>query len=301
MAGSLSSFGRRAFAEQTVTLEVRHVRYNPVSAAIVLTGGTLTHDFELFPIGDSRATAAQPVDPNGPPPGQRATIVSVRPTVDSTAFDELAGPTDFVSALAGRVVGLDVTSASVTGGSALAILRGYHSILGNTQPLFVLDGVPLENTSFVVPGQAFGSGGFDYGSPIQGIEPSEVATVQVLRGPAAAIWGGRAANGVILITTRGGRGLSGFEVSASQNASSESALRLPAFQNAYGQGLNGQFSFFSTARAAARTTASRRTGAQPFRGRRSPRRVSRFRDSETYGPGSRVRATSRTFSAAVRR
>jgi TonB-dependent SusC/RagA subfamily outer membrane receptor len=66
----------------------------------------------------------------------------------------------------------------------------------------------------------------------------------VLRGPAAAIWGGRAANGVILITTRGGRGLSGFEVSASQNASSESPLRLPAFQNAYGQGLNGQFSFF---------------------------------------------------------
>ncbi len=66
----------------------------------------------------------------------------------------------------------------------------------------------------------------------------------MLRGPAAAIWGGRAANGVILITTRGGRGLSGFEVSASQNASSESPLRLPAFQNAYGQGLNGQFAFF---------------------------------------------------------
>jgi TonB-dependent SusC/RagA subfamily outer membrane receptor len=229
---------------QTVTLEARHVRYNPVSTAIVLTGGTLTHDFELFPVGDSRGTTIQPVDLNGPPPGQRATIVSVRPTVDSTSFDELAGPTDFVSALAGRVVGLDVTSASATGGSALAILRGYHSILGNTQPLFVLDGVPLENTSFLVPGQAFGSGGFDYGSPIQGIEPAEVATVQVLRGPAAAIWGGRAANGVILITTRGGRGLSGFEVSASQNASSESPLRLPAFQNAYGQGLNGQFSFF---------------------------------------------------------
>jgi TonB-dependent SusC/RagA subfamily outer membrane receptor len=229
---------------QTVTLEARHVRYNPVSVGIALTGGTLTHDFELFPVGDSRGATAQPVEANGPAPGQRATIVPAPATVDSTAFDELAGPTDVVSALAGRVVGLDVTSASVTGGSAVAILRGYHSILGNTQPLFVLDGVPLENTSFVVPGQAFGTGGFDYGSPIQMIEPAEIASVQVLRGPAAAIWGGRAANGVILITTRGGRGLSGFEVSASQNASSESLLRLPSFQNAYGQGLNGQYSFF---------------------------------------------------------
>jgi TonB-dependent SusC/RagA subfamily outer membrane receptor len=232
---------------QTVTLEARHVRYNPASVGIALTGGTLTHDFELFPVGDSRGATVQTAEASGPAPGQRATIEPVRPTVDSTAFDELAGPTDFVSALAGRVVGLDVTSASATGGSAVAILRGYRTILGNTQPLFVLDGVPLENTSFVVPGQAFGTGGFDYGSPIQGIEPAEIASVQVLRGPAAAIWGGRAANGVILVTTRGGRGLSGFEVSASQNASSESVLRLPTFQNAYGQGLNGQFSFFDGA------------------------------------------------------
>jgi TonB-dependent SusC/RagA subfamily outer membrane receptor len=229
---------------QTVTLEARHVRYNPVTVGIALTGGTLTQDFELFPVGDSRGATVQPIDAGGPAPALRAIVVSARPTVDSTAFDELAGPTDFVSALAGRVVGLDVTSASATGGSAVAILRGYHTILGNTQPLYVLDGVPLDNTSFVVPGQAFGTGGFDYGSPIQGIEPAEIASVQVLRGPAAAIWGGRAANGVVLITTRGGRGLSGFEVSASQNASSESALRLPSFQNAYGQGLNGQFSFF---------------------------------------------------------
>ena len=246
-AGSPSSFGRRAFAD-------RRSRSRRGTSATIPSARR-----SCLPAGRSRTTSScsrsatraarrfnrsTPTD-RRPASGRRSFPYAQR--VDSTAFDELAGPTDFVSALAGRVVGLDVTSASVTGGSALAILRGYHSILGNTQPLFVLDGVPLENTSFVVPGQAFGSGGFDYGSPIQGIEPSEVATVQVLRGPAAAIWGGRAANGVILITTRGGRGLSGFEVSASQTASSESALRLPAFQNAYGQGLNGQFSFFDGA------------------------------------------------------
>ncbi len=244
---------------QTVALEARHVRYNPATVSIVLNGGTLTQDFELFPVGDSRGTtpAAQPATtsasktPNAagtPAPTPRvASLVVERPTLDSTAFDELAGPTDFVSALAGRVVGLDVTSASAVGGSSVAILRGYHSVLGNTQPLYVVDGVPLENTNFVAPGQPFGTGGFDYGSPIQSIEPAEIASVQILRGPAAAIWGGRAANGVILITTRGGRGFSGFEVSASQNASSETALKLPSFQNAYGQGLNGQYSFFDGA------------------------------------------------------
>jgi TonB-dependent SusC/RagA subfamily outer membrane receptor len=229
---------------QTVTLEARHARYNPESAPITLAGGTLSHDFEMFPVGDSRGTvaSAQPVDPSAGP-GPRATI-GVKPTLDSTAFEELPGPTDFVSALAGRVAGLDVTSGTAAGGSSLAILRGYHSVLGNTQPLYVVDGVPLENTNYVTPGQPFGTGGFDYGSPIQTLEPSEIASVQVLSGPAAAIWGGRAANGVVLITTKGGRGLTGFEVSASQNASSETALRLPSFQNSYGQGLNGQYAFF---------------------------------------------------------
>jgi TonB-dependent SusC/RagA subfamily outer membrane receptor len=238
---------------QKVTLEARHVRYNVETVSITLTGGTLTQDFELFPVGDSRSVAAgqpaagQPADPNAQGPGPRAAVVVARPTLDSTAFEQLPGPTDFVSALAGRVVGLDVTTAAPLGGSSVAILRGYHSVLGNTQPLFVVDGVPMENTNFVPPGQPFGTGGFDYGSPIQSIEPSEIASVQVLRGPDAAIWGGRAANGVILITTKGGRGLTGFEVSASQNASTETTLRLPSFQNAYGQGLNGQFSFFDGA------------------------------------------------------
>ena len=230
---------------QTVTLEARHVRYNPLSIPIVLTGGTLNRDFELFPVGDSRGTVADQSAPtNAAGPGPRASVAVAKPTLDSTAFAELPGPTDVVSALAGRVVGLDVTSGTATGGSSLAILRGFHTILGNTQPLYVLDGVPLENTNFVMAGQPFGTGGFDYGSPIQSIPPDEIATIQLLRGPAAAIWGGRGANGVVLITTRGGRGFSGFEVSASQNVSVESALRLPAFQNSYGQGLNGKYSFF---------------------------------------------------------
>jgi TonB-dependent SusC/RagA subfamily outer membrane receptor len=236
---------------QSVSLTARHVRYNPESFTVVLTGGMLEHDFELFPTGDSRSSTpsdlAGTTASAGTGPGRRVAGRPLASSLDSTAFDELAGPVDVVTALAGRIVGLDVTSAGSLGGSSLAILRGYHSILGTNQPLFVVDGIPLENTNFVTPGQPFGSGGFDYGRPIQDLEPSEIASIEVLRGPAAARYGGRGANGVILISTRSGRGLAGFEVSAGQNITAESPLRLPSYQNSYGQGLNGQYSFFDGA------------------------------------------------------
>lgn len=235
---------------QTVTLIARHVRYNPESVRISLTGGALQKDFQLLPVGESQPRAAEaatiPAQPVTAP--AVGAVSSTQPVVDSTAFDELAGPTDFVSALAGRVAGLNVTTASTLGGSAPVVLRGYHTIVGNTQPLFVLDGIPLENSTFSTPGQPFGTGGFDYGSPVQGINPTDIAQVTVLRGPAAAaLYGGRAANGVVLITTKNGRGISGFEVSAHQQFTGESLLRRPSYQNSYGQGLGGQFEFFNGA------------------------------------------------------
>lgn len=234
---------------QTVTLIARHVRYNPESVRISLVGGALQRDFQLMPVGESQPRAAD-VATIAPEPVAAPTVRAVPPqaVVDSTAFDELAGPTDFVSALAGRVAGLDVTTASTLGGSAPILLRGFHTIVGNTQPLFVLDGIPLENSTFSTPGQPHGTGGFDYGSPVQSINPTDIAAVSVLRGPAAAaLYGGRAANGVVLITTKSGRGISGLEVSAHQQFTGESPLRRPSYQNSYGQGLGGQFEFFNGA------------------------------------------------------
>jgi TonB-dependent SusC/RagA subfamily outer membrane receptor len=236
---------------QTVTLVARHVRYNPESARIQLVGGSVEKDFQLVPATEAqpRAAEAATIAPE-PTTGAAAGELSSASTVDSTAFDELAGPTDFVSALAGRVAGLSVTSASTLGGSAPVVLRGYRTIAGNTQPLFVLDGIPLENSTFVTPGQPYGTGGFDYGSPVQGINPTDIAEVTVLRGPdAAARYGGRAANGVVLITTKNGRGISGFEVSGHQQYTADSPLRLASYQNSYGQGLNGEFEFFNGAGA----------------------------------------------------
>jgi TonB-dependent SusC/RagA subfamily outer membrane receptor len=236
---------------QTVNLEARHVRYNVESTPITLMGGSLQKDFELSPAGEPRAAATGASSSSGPVDVQPVATprAAVRAEiVDSSAFEETAGPVDFVSALAGRVAGLNVTSAQTLGGSAPIVLRGYHSILNGAQPLFVVDGIQIENSTFATSGQAFGSGGFDYGNPIQNLNPADVATIAVLRGPAAAaLYGGRAANGVLLITTKNGRGLSGLEISAGQQFTGESVLRLPSFQNAYGQGLGGKFEFFNGA------------------------------------------------------
>lgn len=153
---------------------------------------------------------------------------------------------DVVSGLAGRIAGVIVTTPSTMGGSAPIVVRGYRSIVNAVQPLFVVDGVPVENSMFVTPGQAFGSGGFDYGTPVQGLNPADIASVTVLRGAEAALlYGGRAANGVFLVTTKNGRGLSGLEISAAQQFTSDGVLRLPSFQNAYGQGLEGKFAYFN--------------------------------------------------------
>ena len=247
---------------QTITLVARHVRYNPESARIQLVGGSVEKDFQLAPVSEAQPRAAEAaMISNEPTIAPVVAEVSTQSTVDSTAFDELAGPTDFVSALAGRVAGLNVTSASTLGGSAPIVLRGYHTIIGNTQPLFVLDGIPLENSAFVTQGQPYGTGGFDYGSPVQGINPSDIAEVSVLRGPeAAARYGGRAANGVVLITTKNGRGISGLEVSAHQQYSADSPLRLPSFQNSYGQGLGGAFEFFNGAGAGVNDSVAQNWG-----------------------------------------
>jgi TonB-linked SusC/RagA family outer membrane protein len=149
-----------------------------------------------------------------------------------TAVPEL----NIVNALQGRAAGLHITDAGPTGGTARIVIRGASSIQGNNQPLFVVDGVPVDNSS---PRNA-GFGGIDYGNTVQDIDPANVASVSVLKGPnAAALYGARAANGAIVITTKSGRTSPGVTVSSS--FSTESPLRLPSYQNLYGQGFGGAF------------------------------------------------------------
>jgi TonB-dependent SusC/RagA subfamily outer membrane receptor len=252
---------------QMVTLTARFLRYRPESVRIRLVGGSLVQDFELHSSSDAPALSGTPrandsTQRTPASPGaiaaardeskaattvirrQASALASIR--VDSTAFMDVAGTTDLPSALAGRLAGAEVQSAATPGGSSSVVVRGPHTIIGSAQPLYVVDGIPLDNSNVTTLAQASGQGGFDYGSGIGDLNLEDVASVQLLRGPSAALqYGGRAANGVVLITTRSARGLNGFDVSASQQVSFESPLRVPEYQNTYGQGLHGLFSFFN--------------------------------------------------------
>jgi len=150
-----------------------------------------------------------------------------------------ARETNLINSLSGRLAGVQVTNSNgAPGASSRMIIRGASSIGSNNQPLFVVDGVPIDNSNF-------GSGtGVDYGNAAASINPDDVESINVLKGPsAAALYGSRGANGVVLITTKSGKGSKGIGVSFNTNTSFESVFRQPEWQNEYGQGAKGLFSY----------------------------------------------------------
>lgn len=163
--------------------------------------------------------------------------------VDGDRFSE-ARETNVVNSLSGRVAGVQVTnSSSGIGGSSRVIIRGESSLnINANQPLFVVDGVPISNS--LVGSSGAGGLEVDYGNSAGEINPDDIASVSVLKGPAAAaLYGSRAANGAILITTKTGKSKSGLGVTINSNTTFESTLTMPDWQNKYGQGNNGLFSF----------------------------------------------------------
>lgn len=162
--------------------------------------------------------------------------------VSSDAF--LTRPTNALSALSGAVSGLQViTSGGNMGGSSRITLRGINSITGNNQPLYIIDGVPLDNTDLNSTSTIDGNAGKDVGSTIQDINPDDIANVSVLKGPsAAALYGSRASNGVILITTKRGESENGkINIELNTGIELENIVRLPERQKLYGGGYNTSF------------------------------------------------------------
>jgi TonB-linked SusC/RagA family outer membrane protein len=155
-----------------------------------------------------------------------------------------ARETNLINSLAGKVAGVQITgNPSGIGSSSRITIRGERSLnINNNQPLFVVDGVPISN-------QYFGSSGrnnqdADYGNGAGFVNPDDVESMTILKGPAAAaLYGSRANNGVVVIKTKSGKGTRGIGVSLNSTLSFESPLRLPDYQNVYGQGLNGEFNF----------------------------------------------------------
>ena len=146
-----------------------------------------------------------------------------------------------INSLSGRVAGLNITSSSGgVGASSQIILRGQNSFTGNNAPLFVINGVPVDNS----PRNDSRSGSPNYGNPIADINPDDIASVSILKGPvAAALYGSRAQNGAILVTTKNGSGqkgkTGGLQVSLNMGVSMDKVLRLPKFQDKFGQGYWG--------------------------------------------------------------
>lgn len=158
-----------------------------------------------------------------------------------------ARETNFMAALAGRVAGVQIVgNPSGIGSSSRVTIRGERSLnISNNQPLYVVDGVPISNQYFGSTGGPSGRNqDVDYGNGAGFVNPDDIETMTVLKGPsAAALYGSRANNGVIVITTKSGKGTKGIGVSVNSTVSFEDPLRLPDYQNVYGQGLNGEFEF----------------------------------------------------------
>lgn len=149
-----------------------------------------------------------------------------------------AKESNLVDALAGKIAGVRVTNSQGSMGSSRVVIRGETSIAGNNQPLFVVDGIPVDNS------QLNSAGARDYANTISDINPEDIESMSVLKGPnAAALYGSRAAAGVILIKTKTGKSKKGIGIEINSNAVLESLLKLPVYQNAFGQGSEGQFSY----------------------------------------------------------
>ncbi len=150
------------------------------------------------------------------------------------------GTANVINSLSGRVAGVQVTTSSGNmGGSSRVLIRGINSISGNNQPLFIIDGTIIDNSDFNTNDAARGAGGYDYGNMAQDINPDDIANISVLKGAnAAALYGSRAANGVILITTKKGQQQKGKLIGVEFNTgvSFEQIAYLPDYQNDYGGG-----------------------------------------------------------------
>ena len=145
---------------------------------------------------------------------------------------------DVTSALAGKVAGVQISASSADPGTANSvIIRGFSSINGNNQPLYIVDGVPLQQTTSLSQGHEETFGG------ISNVNPNDIESMTVLKGAAAtAIYGSRAANGVIVITTKSGKKSDdrNFQITYDGSVQWRQVSTLPKFQNQFGQGWNGK-------------------------------------------------------------
>ncbi|HEV8381699.1 MAG TPA: SusC/RagA family TonB-linked outer membrane protein [Gemmatimonadales bacterium] len=226
-----------------LTLTARRIGYQTGTVQVDLSGPTVTQDIALVEGAielQGVVVTALGIE------REKGSLTYAAQSLNGEKLSDV--PTqNVVSALQGNVAGVQVTNSANPFGSARIVVRGSSSILGQNQPLIIVDGIPIDNSAASNTGYGGGSlGGYDVGNAASDISADNVASVTVLKGPnAAALYGSRAANGAIVYTTKSGKGApqQGFGVTATFGANMETPLRLPNYQNRYGQGFYGEFDF----------------------------------------------------------
>ena len=159
-----------------------------------------------------------------------------------------------INNLSGKVSGVQIRGNNNFGGSANFVIRGVSSLTGNNQPLFVIDGIPISNQINNTAAQRGGSTGYDYGNAASDINPEDIASINVLKGAAAsAIYGSRGANGVVIITTKKGKGETRVSINSSVTVGEIDRSTFIEYQDEFGAGygpyygapdFNGYFELF---------------------------------------------------------
>jgi TonB-linked SusC/RagA family outer membrane protein len=169
------------------------------------------------------------------------TLAYARQGVDKEGMVE-ARSANFINALSGRAAGVQVVNGSTPTGSNRVVIRGITSVTGNNQPLYVVDGVPLgDEQGDINMDVRGGTNNIDYGSPISHINPDDIESLEVLKGAnAAALYGSRASNGVILITTKKGVKSEGLGITINSNTQFTQNSEYPHYQYVYGHGRSGR-------------------------------------------------------------
>src|SRR5437667_7019813 len=232
-----------------VTLTARLIGFKTQSVQVSLTGSDVTQDIALEEGAielESKVVTALGIE------REQRSLSYAAQTLGGDRLSDVRS-NNVVSSLQGKVAGVQVTNSANPFGSARIVVRGASSILGQNQPLIIVDGIPIDNAA---PGNTgYGPqgtptpgnlGGSDIGNAASDLNADNIASVTVLKGPnAAALYGSRAANGAIVYTTKSGKGApqQGFGVTGTFGANMETPLRLPDYQNQYGQGFSGPFHF----------------------------------------------------------
>ncbi|KJD31172.1 membrane protein [Tamlana nanhaiensis] len=218
-------------SQSTATLVVSYVGY--ASKEVVFTGQT---SINVILAEDAEQLNEIVVTALGIKREKKSLTYSAQ-TVSTEELSE-ARSLNVANSLSGKVAGLNFsTSSSGVGSSSRITIRGNRSLTGNNQPLYVIDGVPMDNT---VSSPSTDIGGFTTFDGISNINPDDIESLSVLKGPsAAALYGSRASNGVIVITTKKGSASDKARITVSSNFTTSKAYNLLNLQNEYGQGNTG--------------------------------------------------------------